>query len=242
MPRFCFVCGVPATGVDHVPPRSFFPKKQDLPQGVAEVRRNLITVPACDEHNGRYSKDDEVASYVILLTHQANQLGVDQFLRKGLRAITGHKGLIDSIFKQIEVYQLPDGREVPKFEFDGERVGRVMERIARGLFFHEFGRRWECSLLLCADGPLMSDLSPSPNRHIIQRIDPLFAHTPRKGTNPAVFWYNWVVGVQGDSSHILRMCFYGGLRYFAVPKKPTEKDDGAAFQGSTPGRGADEGP
>jgi hypothetical protein len=141
MPEFCFVCGAPATGVDHVPPRSFFPKRKDLPPGVADVRRNLITVPACNDHNGRYSKDDEVASYVILLTHKANQLGVDQFLHKGLRAITGRKGLVDSIFKKIEVYQLPDGREIPTFEFDAERVDKVMERIARGLFFDR-GRAW----------------------------------------------------------------------------------------------------
>jgi len=227
MPKFCFVCDAPATGVDHVPPRSFFPKRKDLPPGVAEVRRNLITVPACDDHNGRYSKDDEVASYVILLTHKANQLGVEQFLSKGLRAITGRKGLVDSIFKKIEVYQLPDGREIPTFEFDAERVDKVMERIARGLFFHEFGKRWECALSLCADGPLMPDLSPSPYRRAIQRLTPLFDHAPRKGTNPAVFWYNLVVGVQGDCSHLLLMCFYGGLRYCVIPEKPQEKGYGA---------------
>lgn len=228
MSKSCFVCGAPATGVDHVPPRSFFPKRKDLPPGVAEVRRNLITVPACDDHNGRYSKDDEVACYVVLLTHKANQLGVDQFLSKGLRAITGRKGLADSIFLKIEVYQLPDGREIPTLEFDAERVGGVMERIARGLFFHEFGRRWECALSVFADGPLMPDLSPSPYRRAIQRLDPLFDHVPRKGTNPAVFWYNWVVGMKGDCSHMLRMCFYGGLRYFAIPEKPKERDRGAA--------------
>jgi hypothetical protein len=230
MSESCFVCGAPATGVDHVPPRSFFPKKKDLPAGVAEVRRNLITVPACDDHNGCYSKDDEVASYVILLTYKANQLGVDQFLSKGLRAITGRKGLVDSIFKKIEVYQLPDGREIPTFEFDAERVGRVMERIARGLFFREFGRRWECTLSLIADGPLMSDLSPSPYQRAIQRLDPLFDHVPRKGTNPAVFWYNWIAGVKGDCGHMLRMCFYGGLRYFAIPEKPKEGISNAAKQ------------
>jgi len=147
-----------------VPRRSFFPKMKDLPPGVAEVRRNLITVPACDDHNGRYSKDDGVACYIILLTHKANQLGVDQFLSKGLRAITGRKGLVDRIFLKIEVYQVPDGRQLPTLEFDVERVGRVMQWIARGLFFHEFGRRWECALSVFAAGPLMSDLLPSPYR------------------------------------------------------------------------------
>jgi hypothetical protein len=213
-----------ATGADHVPPRCFFPKRKDLPPGVADVRRNLITVPACKEHNEHYSKDDEVASYVILLTYQANQLGVDQLLSKGLRAITGRKGLVDSVFKKITVHQLPDGHELPTFEFDVERVKRVMERTARGLFFHDFGRRWDCRLSLLADGPIMPDLSPSPYRSAIQRLTPLFNHAPRNGSNPAVFWYSWLSGVKGDSSHMLQMCFYGGLRYFAVPegeRRPT---------------------
>jgi hypothetical protein len=218
MPKFCFICGAPATGVNHVPPRSFFPKQKDLPSGVAEVWHNLITVPACDDHNGSYSKDDEIASYVIFLTDKANQLGVDQFLSKGMRAINGRKGLIHSIFKKIEVYQLPDGREIPKFEFDAERVNRVMERIARGLFFYEFGRRWECALSLRADGLLMPDLSPSPNQPAIQQLNLLFKHPPRKGTNPSVFWYNWIMGVEGDCSHMLCMSFYGGLVILPSPR------------------------
>jgi hypothetical protein len=216
--RHCFVCGEPATTLDHVPPRCFFPKRKDLPSGMAEARRNLVTVPACDAHNGRASKDDEVASYVILLSHQANQLGSEQFLRKGLRAITGRKGLIDSIFKHIEVFQTPDGREVPTLQFDAERVNRVMDRVARGLFFHDFGRRWKCRLSILADGPLMEDLSPSPYRSVIRTLEPLFNHAPRKGSNPEVFWYDWIIGVRGDCSHILRMCFYGGIRYFALAR------------------------
>ena len=223
--KACFVCGAPSTGMDHVPPRCFFPKDKDLSADVRQARRNLITVPACDAHNGRFSKDDEVASYVILLHHKTNQHGVDQFLSKGLRAITGRKGLINGIFKQIEVFQLPDGYEVPTFQFDAERVGRVMERVARGLFFHDFGRRWLCALALFADGTLMADLSPSPSRQIIQRLSPLFRHSPRKGAKPSVFWYQWVIGVQGDCSHLLQMCFYGGLRYFAVPKVSKESGD-----------------
>ena len=61
---------------------------------------------------------------MILLHYKTNQRGIDQFLRKGLRAITCRKGLIKGIFKQIEVFQLPDGHEVPAFQFDVERLGR----------------------------------------------------------------------------------------------------------------------
>ena len=215
----CFACDRPATSVDHVPPRCFFLKQKDMPRGNADARKNLITVPACDEHNGRYSKDDELASYVLVLTHKANRMGEEQFLTKGLRAITGRKGLVASVFKKIEVFQLPDGTEIPTMQFDAERVNRVMERVARGLFFHDFGHRWACELRVFADGPLMSDLSPSPYRQVIRRLEPTFIHSPRKGMNPSIFWYQWVAGVGGDRTHFLRMCFYNGVKYYLLPRK-----------------------
>ncbi|MFC2094957.1 HNH endonuclease [Candidatus Bipolaricaulota bacterium] len=216
MAKKCFICGEPATSVDHIPPRSFFPKTKDMPSGVAEARKNLITVPACRDHNELYAKDDEVASYVILLTSKANSLGVRQFKQKAMRAISRSKGLIAAIFKKIEVYKLPDGTEMPTVQFDADRVSRVMERIARGLFYHEFGKPWDCSLSLLADGPVMPDLSPNPFQEVIEQLSVRFRHSERKGSSPTVFWYEWSMGEEGDCSHILRMCFYEGLQYYAV--------------------------
>jgi hypothetical protein len=45
----CAYCGAPATSVDHVPPKNLFPTD----------RTDMITVPACDEHNGKRSDLDE---------------------------------------------------------------------------------------------------------------------------------------------------------------------------------------
>ncbi len=109
MMKDCFYCGNRAMGVDHVPPRSFFPKEKDLPPAVAAVRKNLITVPACDAHNGRYSVDDEIASLVVRLPYQANALGQRDFLKKGFRAIENSRGLVRSLFPRIEVLQFPWG-------------------------------------------------------------------------------------------------------------------------------------
>src|SRR5262249_38328640 len=54
----CFMCDKPATTKDHIPPLCFFPEQKDIPKG-ANYRKNLITVPACDEHNSKTSMDDE---------------------------------------------------------------------------------------------------------------------------------------------------------------------------------------
>lgn len=46
----CYMCEKPATSVEHIPPKCLFPEQKDLPGG-ADLRKQLLTVPACDEHN-----------------------------------------------------------------------------------------------------------------------------------------------------------------------------------------------
>lgn len=53
----CYFCGGQVTGVEHIPPRSFFPKGK---------RQNLITVGSCDIHNQEKSKEDEYVRAVLL--------------------------------------------------------------------------------------------------------------------------------------------------------------------------------
>ncbi len=51
------MCGKAATSKEHVPPQCLFPEIKDT-EGV-DLRKDLITVPSCDEHNTKKSKDDE---------------------------------------------------------------------------------------------------------------------------------------------------------------------------------------
>jgi len=53
----CYHCGTEATGYEHIPPKSFFPEGS---------REELITVPSCDLHNQKKSKDDEYVRMVFL--------------------------------------------------------------------------------------------------------------------------------------------------------------------------------
>lgn len=53
----CYFCGGEVTGVEHIPPRSFFPKGK---------RNNLITVDSCDIHNQEKSKEDEYIRAILL--------------------------------------------------------------------------------------------------------------------------------------------------------------------------------
>jgi hypothetical protein len=54
----CYMCESVGTTREHSPPRCLFPESKDL-EDRANLRKNLITVPSCADHNPRLSKDDE---------------------------------------------------------------------------------------------------------------------------------------------------------------------------------------
>jgi len=49
---------------EHTPPRCFFPEAKAIGR---DLRRDLITVPSCDRHNSKKSKDDEFLRSVIVM-------------------------------------------------------------------------------------------------------------------------------------------------------------------------------
>ena len=52
------MCEREGNTIQHSPPRCIFPEQKDSPPGV-DYRKNLITVPACEEPNTARSKDDD---------------------------------------------------------------------------------------------------------------------------------------------------------------------------------------
>ena len=51
------MCSQIATSKEHVPPVCLFPEEKDIKTSI--FRNNLITVPSCELHNSKKSKDDE---------------------------------------------------------------------------------------------------------------------------------------------------------------------------------------
>src|SRR4051794_14858784 len=92
MKRSCYMCSAPNSSVEHVPPRGLFPKSKDLPQG-ADLRRQLITVPACDVYNTEKSLDDEYLMYALLLGIQNNPTAALQVQTKITRALNENPGV-----------------------------------------------------------------------------------------------------------------------------------------------------
>ena len=69
----CYMCEQANTTPEHVPPKCIFPEVKDL--GI-DYRKSLITVPSCDAHNLRKSKDDEYLMFVLTCSITNNEAEV----------------------------------------------------------------------------------------------------------------------------------------------------------------------
>lgn len=180
----CYFCGGGVTGVEHIPPKSFFPKGK---------RNELITVPSCDKHNQKKSKEDEYIRTILLCsrkldgneaveelrntTARALARSVERAFSKDLSKaqakkvleiiekykndpIAGAKafgeieskgimnlGLMGLVHKNIdeEAVAGESGENITtsSFVYDQNRLNSFLECMARGIFFHDLGERWE---------------------------------------------------------------------------------------------------
>lgn len=134
----CIYCGTQAASTrDHIPPKCLFPG----------AREDLLTVPACTHCNNGASHDDEY--FRLFLTANENAVH-GEILERALAAVgrslerTEARGLLESIvdsLRQVEVFSR-EGLYLGDTEglvIDRERVTRVVERVTRGLYYHETG-------------------------------------------------------------------------------------------------------
>ena len=161
--RYCFMIGRNRKGIcaycgqerkltkDHVPPRIFFSKS--CPSA-------MLTVPACEECNQSFKKDDEYTGLVLALD---------------IRAAT-HRDVIGNLSDMMRTLQYPQGRgfakylgrqttlspilgtngvQVRKLTRDLNRLAATGERLVRGLHYVETGKPLtpdaRITMSMCAD-------------------------------------------------------------------------------------------
>ena len=126
----------PAGSVDHIPPKCFFP--DPLPT-------DLITVPSCIKHNVNFSTDDLYVRDVIVCRRDVvTQLSLSAVKAKLLRSLDAPengklRAMIGQTLRRGDV-RLRSGLYLPDqfvFFVDKSRLLRWIERILRGLYYHE---------------------------------------------------------------------------------------------------------
>ena len=208
----CYRCPAPASSREHCPPRALFPRGH---------RHNLLTVPSCEEHNGRKSQDDEYLAYVVAVHHQSNAFAED-CQKRLFRAITRRPSLGKKIFHDISPVEL-EGVETGAFSVDMGRLNRGLEAIVAGLYFRDQGRPMRHVPRVHTDAFYWKDdksaLVRDPDMDALQAIvDQGLQSAPLKSENPDVFWYRSMY--QPDGRFVMQMKFFRGLTVAALADAP----------------------
>lgn len=217
----CYMCENEAPGSEHVPPRCLFPEQKDLPEGV-DLRRQLITVPACDEHNTAKSKDDEYLLHVLAINLPANEVAKNQFLSKVLRSFQRNSRLLQHLMQNPKAVTAVDDEteevnQTVAVTIDDVRLDSALDHIARALYYHHFGEKWTGSVRTQPDFLLVS-LDPAearelnePGERMAAAADQFFDGIPFHGENPDVFKYQVIDGNE-RLKRLMRLHFYNGCR------------------------------
>lgn len=211
------MCDQPATGVEHAPPRCFFPASKDLPKGV-DLRRGLITVPSCDLHNGMKSTNDEYLAFVVLTHFENNDVAARQVMTKVLRALQKRPSL-RGFFAVNRPVNL-NGVKTLAYKVDTARFEIGMEQMARALYFNSFSDKWLAPIAIHSpalfqfDSPTAVSLHES-KQNLASMMAEFLGAQPRIGENPDVFWYQ-IHRDPAEAFLMINMVFYGGLNVLAL--------------------------
>ncbi len=215
--KFCVYCGsVQNLTVDHIPPKLLFPKPRP---------KNLITVPACEACNKSFSKDDENFRLRLFLSDQMDGHPDAKGQRDAsLRSLTRPeaKGLKRSLLSNVRRIQLatPSGIYVGStlgFDVDLDRIHRVVERIVRGLFFHETNQRLKEGYEVCAySNDSLRHLNQDDLERLRQTILLPLAQTQPKEIGKDLFSYRFQQVEEDPHFSAWALSFYNRVPFFAM--------------------------
>jgi hypothetical protein len=205
--------------MDHVPPRNLF----------SAPRPHLVTVPSCKECNQLASKDDEYFKAMLAMRwdtydhHDVKNEVLPSVLRSYARkeAIGYTKALVAGI-KEVDV-RTPAGLHLGKgatYDVDLERLGRVVNRTVRGLYFHEQGIALPTDAdvqTFAEDGLVGVESTAQGNLKSI--ILQLYSKPPKViGQNTLKYWVDFTRNVDFVSVWVLT--FYEKVSFVTVTHKP----------------------
>jgi hypothetical protein len=230
----CYCCEKKATTKDHIPPKCFFPKKKHLANDSSDYRSHLITVPACSEHNNSRSKDDEYTAAMIVMNSKSD-LAFTMFKEKWVQTLHRREaGLGKRIFstaRSARGISRKNGVLIPyetlAISYEIGRIDRVVESIARGLYYIESGysEKWVKSCIVKSSKFLNRNLSYPQDYYKINQLNEAFIRGEKfkdlelnkKGTHPDIFYYQFFKSQ--DKNVLIRMVFYGDFAFLAFLKE-----------------------
>lgn len=185
----CYMCAAGEASREHAPPQCLFPTESEIGK---DLRKNLITVPSCDEHNSKKSADDEFMRAVILMAAvSSNDIARHLFLGKFLRGVQRSSHIYSEFFKDPGL--LSSGNQLA-LQLNRDRFDKCIDHIARALFFHTFNAKWDLPIVMASPNFYSEVTQQGPVTHLptqqaIEATKQFLLSEPVRGENSEVFMY-----------------------------------------------------
>jgi hypothetical protein len=222
VPNLCYLCGQPLQGElngDHVPPKQIFA------HSIRQLHElDLLKVLVHKACNFSYQSDEDYFVSTLAPLAVDSYAGLAIVRDQADRAAAGRRlGLLETIRKEFDLRPsgivLPTGKIVKRFQ--GERVGRVLWKIVRGLFFqHELqvlplATVHQIDFCVPADEPLPELYAALNGR-------------PSLGRYPAVFDYCYAQFEDADDVYLWAINLWDRLLVLVRHPDPKRGSDCAA--------------
>ena len=129
--QHCIYCGKTATTKEHVPPKCFLDKP--YPQ-------NLLPLPACQKCNNDFSEDEQ---YFLYLSDYISSIenADGEFTREKAKSSFEYSDKLED--RMINSFKIENDKVY--FEFETNRILRVIEKTAYGLLYIKHGGKTKIS-------------------------------------------------------------------------------------------------
>lgn len=227
----CYMCNNYSTTKEHVPPRCLFPEKKDLQDDDIDLRKNLITVPSCNLHNLKKSKDDEYLFFCLVLNFTSNNYALNQIQTKIVRMLQRNPKIINQFLpSKKKIVIKTNGELVVPFlgiEVNESRLSKSLEYIGRALYYYSFKRKWEYNVFVFPEFLRFHGFKNTfelnqKRANVFMEIDSIFKNKEFLGQNPEIFKYH--IHEVDDFLLIMRFYFYEGAKTTLFFTKFNKKD------------------
>lgn len=224
--EYCYWCGKKATSREHVPPKCLFPERKDIKEIYDEnFRKNLITVPSCDEHNMQKSNDDEYLLACLAGRVGNNGVAYVHNSTKVKRARERNTKLVD-VKKEAFITIGQKKYPVQIVQTDNLRLAHSFEAIGRALYFHEYNKILDGKCKIISDMFLDYNRQKEDNEmtlflELLKKEQPQW-NTSIKGENQDVFAYQ-ISPIDDLGGGAIYLRFYKRTEVYVVFMEEREK-------------------
>lgn len=209
----CYKCDAVATGREHVPPQCIFPEQKDANN--IDYRKQLITVPSCDEHNQKKTNEDEFFMMSITPCVGNNLIGLYQTKTKVKRAYENKQPeFIERILNGVKVVNVAIENGEPHDlwlgEMDQARMDKCVKLISSGLYYEEYKKTFKGNFSIIYGFTIdQNHITRDYKFFINEKLKTEFGEQKLKGANPEIFNYQFIPE-DAFGLTVLKMFFFEG--------------------------------